>query len=111
VIGAGIEGIMHCGYSDRKWVLVSAVFLMICGIVVLVFGTKATHIVAGLGSGYTRTFIQAAQMYMLGTIAVAVVFFLAKGRSRLMWLRAAIICSAVSVDIFLGAREIIDCVM
>jgi hypothetical protein len=50
-------------------------------------------------------------MYMLGAIAVGVVFFLAKGKSRLMWLRAAIICSAVGVDILLGAGHIIDSVM
>ncbi len=111
VIGEGIEGIIHCGYSDRKWVLASAVLLLICGITALLFGTKATHVFAGLGAGYTRLFIQAAQMYMLGAIAVGVVFFLAKGKSRLMWLRVAIICSAVGVDILLGAGHIIDSVM
>jgi len=111
LIGEGIEGIIHCGYSDRKWVLASAIVLLACAIVTLLLGTKATHVFAGLGSGYTRRFIESAQMYVVGAIATGVIFFLAKGKSRLVWLRAAIVCSAIAVDIFLGAGRIVDSVM
>ncbi len=111
LIGEGTEGIIHCGYSDRKWILASAIVLLSCAIVALLFGTKATRIFAGLGAGYTRLFIQAAQMYVVGAIATGVVFFLARGRSRLVWLRAAIVCSAIGVDIFLGAGHIVDAVL
>lgn len=110
LIGEGTEGIIHCGYSDRRWVLASAIVLLVCAIIALLFGTKATHVFAGLGSGYARLFIEAAQMYVAGAIATGVIFFLARGKSRLMWLRAAIICSAIAVDIFLGARSIVDAV-
>lgn len=109
--GEGLEGIIHCGYSDRKWVLASATVLLACAITTLIFGTRATRVFAGLGSGYTRLFIEAAQMYVLGAIAVGVVFFLARGKSRLVWLRVAIICSAIAVDIFLGAGHTVDSVM
>jgi len=108
LIGEGIEGIIHCGYSDRRWILASAIVLLSYAIVALLFGAKGTHVFAGLGSGYTRLFIQAAQIYVAGAIATGVIFFLARGKSRLVWLRAAIICSAIAVDIFLGARSIVD---
>lgn len=111
LIGEGIEGIIHCGYSDRKWILASAVVLPACAVVALLFGTKATHIFAGLGAKYTRLFIQAALMYVVGAIATAVVFFLAKGKSRLVWLRAMIVFLAIGVDIFLGAGHIVDAVL
>jgi hypothetical protein len=111
LIGEGIEGIIHCGYSDRKWILASAVVLLACAIITLIFGTKASHVFAGLGLRYTRLFIEAAQMYVVGAIATGVVFFLARGKSRLVWLRAAIVCSAIAVDTFLGAGHIVDSVM
>jgi hypothetical protein len=108
LIGQGTEGIIHCGYSDRRWMLASAIVLLCCAAAALIFGTEATHIFAGLGAGYTRDFIQAAQMYVAGAIATGVIFFLARGKSRLVWLRAAIICCALAVDIFLGARSLAD---
>ncbi len=111
LIGEGIEGIIHCGYSDRKWILASSIVLLACAIVALLFGTKATHVFAGLGSRYTRLFIEAAQMYVAGAIATGVVFFLARGKSRLAWLRVAIVCSAIAVDVFLGAGHVVDSVM
>jgi hypothetical protein len=110
LIGEGTEGIIHCGYSDRKWILASAIVLLVCAAVTLLFGIRATHIFAGLGAKYIRLFIQAAQMYIAGAIAMGVVFFLARGKSRLVWLRAAIVFSAIGVDIFLGARNIADAV-
>jgi hypothetical protein len=111
LIGEGIEGVIHCGYNDRRWILASSILLLACAVVTLLFGTKATHIFAGLGSGYTRLFIEAAQMYVVGAIATGVVFFLARGKSRLVWLRAGIVCSAIAVDVFLGAGHIVDSVM
>ena len=71
----------------------------------------SAHVFAGLGAKHTRGFIEAAQMYMVGVIAIGVIFFFARGKSRLMWLRAAIICSATAVDIFLGARSIVDAIL
>jgi hypothetical protein len=110
LLGEGTEGIIHCGYSDRKWILASAIVLLVCAAVTLFFGIRATHIFAGLGAKYIRLFIEAAQMYVAGAIAMGVVFFLARGKSRLVWLRAAIVFSAIGVDIFLGARNIADAV-
>jgi hypothetical protein len=111
LIGEGIEGIIHCGYSDRRWILASAFVLLLCGITVLLFGTKATDIFAGFGGKYADLFMQAAQMYMVGAIATGVIFFLAKGKSRLVWLRAAIVFSAIGIDVFLGAGHIVDAVL
>jgi len=108
LIGEGTDGLVHAGYNDRKWVLASAVVFMIAAVITLIMGTKSTYVIAGLGSGYTRLFIAAVRMYILGAIAMVVIFFFAKGRSRLLWLRTLILSSAMAVDIFLGARHIID---
>ena len=111
LIGEGTDGLIHAGYNDRKWLLASAVVLLSAGLVILIMGTKSTYVIAGLGSEYTRQFIEAARMYILGAIAMVVVFFLAKGRTRLLWIRLGILCSALAVDIFLGARYIVDSIL
>ena len=50
LIGEGITGIIHCGYRDRNWILVSSIVLLVCSIITLIFGTKAAHVFAGLGA-------------------------------------------------------------
>ena len=47
-------------------------------------------------------------MYILGTIAVAIIFFMARAKVRAAALRWVLLCLAVAVDIFLGARFIVD---
>jgi hypothetical protein len=47
-------------------------------------------------------------MYVLGSVALIIIFFFAKGKSRLLWLRTIILSSALIVDIFFGARYIVD---
>ena len=47
-------------------------------------------------------------MYIFGAIAVAIIFFMARAKLRIAALRWIILCSAMAVDIFLGARFIVD---
>jgi len=107
LIGEGADGLIHAGYNDRKWVLSVAIVLLVAAVVTLLLGTKCAQIFAGLGLKYTRLFAEAAKMYILGAIAMGIIFFLAKGKTRLLWLRTVVFCAAMGVDLFLGARYII----
>lgn len=49
-----------------------------------------------------------AKMYMLSAVAMAMLFFVAWAKLRIHWLRLAILCSPAALDIFLGARFIVD---
>jgi len=47
-------------------------------------------------------------MYILGAIATAIIFFIARAKLRITAVRWAILGVAAAVDIFLGARFIVD---
>lgn len=108
LIGAGLQGLISAGFADRKWVLAAAVIVGVLAIVTLLLATEYFQTFLSLGSGYARLFVQAAWMYILGAITVAIVFFMARANLRFGWLRWVILCSAMAVDIFLGARFIVD---
>ena len=50
-------------------------------------------------------------MYVLGAIVLMTLFFVARARLRVAFLRAAVICAALAVDIFLGARFVVDAIL
>jgi hypothetical protein len=108
VTGVGMQGIVSASHADRKWVLITAVIMAALAIIALLLATKYYDIFAGFGAKYARLFMQTAKMYILGAIAVSVIFFMASAKLRLAALRWAILCSATAVDIFLGARFIVD---
>ena len=74
----------------------------------LLLANRYFEIFAGLGTEYAKLLVEAATMYILGTIAVAIVYFMARAKLRIRWLRLVILCSAMAVDVFLGARFIVD---
>jgi len=108
LIGAGMQGLVSSGFADRKWVLASAVIMAACSVAVLMAAVKYTGPFAGLGTGYAKLLTESAKIYLLGTVAAGIIFFMTRAKSRIHWLRLAILCSAVAVDIFLGARFIVD---
>jgi hypothetical protein len=108
IIGEGIHGLILAGHADRKWVLVTAVIMGVCSIVTLLLATKYSGMFAGLGTKYAKLFVAAATMYILSIVAVTILYFMARTRLRINWLRMAILCSAMALDVFLGARFIID---
>ena len=108
IAGAGMQALAWSGSADRKWILAAAVIMMALSIVTLLLATKYFQVFAGLGAGYAKIFLQAAKMYILGAIAAAIVFFMARAKLRIRWLRLAVLCSATAVDIFFGARFIVD---
>jgi hypothetical protein len=111
LIGAGMQGLTSAGSADRKWVLAAAIIMAALSIVTLLLAAKYFHIILGFGKEYAELFTSAAYMYILGTIALAIIFFMARARLRLHRLRLAILCSAMAVDIFFGARHIVDSIL
>ncbi len=106
LIGAGMQGLVLAGYADRKWVLITTGIMAVLAIIALLLATKYYDIFAGLGAKYARLLVQTAKMYMLGAIAVSVIFFMARAKLRIAALRWVILSLAIAVDIFLCARFI-----
>ena len=108
LIGAGMQGLVSAGSADRKWLMMTTAIMAALSIVTLLLATKYFSVFAALGAGYTTLFVQATKMYILGTIAVAVIFFMTRAKLRLAGLRLVLLCSAMAIDIFFGARFIVD---
>jgi hypothetical protein len=108
IIGEGMHGLILAGHADRKWLLVTAVIMSVCSIVTLLLATKYSGMFGGLGTKYAKLLVAATTMYILGTIAVAIVYFITRVKLRINWLRMVILCSAMALDVFLGARFIVD---
>jgi hypothetical protein len=108
IIGAGLQGLCSAGFADRKWILLSMAFMAGLSIVTLLQATKYFQVFAGFGDEYANLFLADAKLYVAGTVALAMVFFIARAKLRLAWLRWAVLGSAAAVDIFFGARFIVD---
>ena len=108
IIGVGLQGFVSAGYADRKWILAITIVMGSLAIVTLLLATKYFQIFLGLGSGYARLFTKEAKIYILGAIAIAIIFYLSHAKLRMHLLRETILFAAIAFDIFLGARFIID---
>lgn len=111
IIGAGLQGLCSAGFADRKWILAGAVFTAGLSIVMLLLATKLFQVFAGLGDEYAKLFLADAKMYIVGTTALAIIFFIVRAKLRIAAIRLIILCSALAIDIFLSARFIIDKVL
>jgi hypothetical protein len=108
IIGAGLQGLCSAGLSDRRWILLSIAFMAGLSIVTLLQATKYFQVFAGFGDKYANLFLADAKMYIAGTVALAVIFFIARAKLRVHWLRWVVLGSATAVDIFFGTRFIVD---
>jgi hypothetical protein len=108
LIGVGMQGFALAGYADRNWILLTAAVSGALAIVTLLLATKYFQVFAGLGRDAARLLTESAKMYILGTIAIAIIFFLACAKLRVSVLRWILLCSAMAVDIFFSARFIVD---
>jgi hypothetical protein len=109
--GIGLHGLIEAGPADKKWILTAAIILGVLAIVTLLPAAKCFQVFLGLDTGYGRLFLQAAEIYLVGAAATGIIFFLTRQNLRLHWLRWAILCAALGIDIFLGARYIVDQVL
>ena len=111
LIGAGTQGLILCGFADRKWVLATAGMCGALAIVMFLLATKYFQTFPGLGAGYARVFTDTGRMYALGAITMLVIFFLVRAKlpaERRIPIRAILLFPAMAVDIFLSARFIVD---
>ena len=108
LVGVGIQALTSASWADRIWVLLAAVVVAALGLATLLMAVKCESIFANLGGKYAELLLKTAWMYLLGTVAVAIIFFMARARLRLRALRWVILGAATAVDIFMSARFIVD---
>jgi len=108
LIGIGMEALALAGPTDKNWVLATAVIMTVLSITALLLAPKYYNIFAGLGAKHANLLVNTAKMYILGAVAAAIIFFMARAKLRIAALRWLVLCSAMAVDIFLGARFIVD---
>lgn len=108
LVGVGLQALASATWADRKWVGAVAIIMAVLSVVTLLLATNYFQIFAGLGAKYARLLVTTAKMYILGTLAVTIVFFMSRARLRISWLRLVLLCAAIAVDIFFGARFIVD---
>jgi hypothetical protein len=106
--GVGLHGLIEAGPADRGWVLAVAIFLGMLAVIVLLLAAGGFRVFPGLAEGDDRLLLQAAEIYLVGTGATGLIFLLARQNLRLHWLRWAVLCAALGLDIFLGATHVAD---
>ena len=107
-VGEGLQGLLYASKADRKWLLYGVVMMAVLAGVMMLFAVKYYQVFAGMGEGYARIFSETAKMYALGMVAMGIVFFMASAKLRIHWVRVVLLCVAIAVDIFVGARFIVD---
>jgi len=108
LIGAGMQGLICAGFADRKWILFDVIVMGALAIATLLLATESFQIFAGLAEDTAKLFTEAAKIYILGAIVVAVIFFMAHTKLLMRPLRQVVLCAAMTIDIFLGARFVVD---
>ena len=107
IIGAGMQGLVCAGMADRKWILIASAVMGALAIATLLFSTKSFQSFASLGSAMGRLFVHTAEMYILGAIMMAVLFFLVRTNLRIHSLRQVLLCAAMGLDIVFSATFVI----
>ena len=108
LIGEGMQGLASAGFADRGWILVTAAIMAALAIAMLLLASKYFQTFLGLGAEYAKLFTEAGKMYALGAIVAAIIFFMIRAKLRMRLLRLLVLCAAMTVDIFIGARYIVD---
>lgn len=108
IIGAGIQTLISAGFTDRKYILLAMITVLVLSIAALLLATKYSHVFSFFTAQYAKLFLQTAKMYLLAAIAIAVIFFITRAKLRLTPLRAATIYAAIAIDIFYTAQLIVD---
>jgi hypothetical protein len=111
LIGVGTQGLISAGLTDRKWILLAAILLGVLAIATLLSATKCFQIIAGLGAGYARLLTETAKMYILGAVTMGMLFVIARAKLRLGIIRQILLCAVMAIDIFFGARFIVDTIL
>jgi len=108
MIAEGIQGLTGAGFADRRWVLATAIILAALSLAAVLAAKKYAAALSLLGIKEIWLFIYTAKMYALGTAASVIIYLMTRVQLRLGWVRLILLCSAMAVDIFLGARFLAD---
>ncbi|MBN1505413.1 MAG: hypothetical protein JW955_01135 [Sedimentisphaerales bacterium] len=109
--GIGLQGLLEAGFTDRKWLLTAVGIVSALSIANLFLATKYFQVIFGLADRYAQLFVLTGKMYLLGAVATGIIFVMVRQRLRVHWLRWAVLVAALTVDIVLGARYVIDRVL
>jgi len=108
LVGVGVQGLASAGFADRKWVLLISIILGTFAIAALLLATKYFQIFLGLAAGYARLFTQTGKMYILGTVAAGIIFFIIRAKLRVTVIRLIILSAAMAIDVFFSAKFVLD---
>jgi len=108
VVGAGMQALIYAGPADRKWILAASIVMGTLAIATFLLATESFRTFAGLGSGHSVLFVHTAKMYVLGAVTTAIFCFIVRVKLRMHLLRLLLLCAPMALDIFLGARFVID---
>jgi len=108
VAGGGMQGLICAGFNDKKWILFVTGVSAALAITTLLLATECFQVFLGLGHTYGKLLTEAATMYILGAITLAILFVIVRAKLRLGFLRLLLLSAAMALDIFLGATFIID---
>ncbi len=108
IIGMGMQGFCSAGPADRGWVLAGTAFMAGLSIITLLLATEYFQKFASLGDKYAKLFLVDAKMYIVGTVALAIIFFMVRAKLRLPWLRWSVLGLGTAIDIFFSARFVVD---
>ena len=110
LIAEGFCGLSYAAVADTKWVLISIAAMGFFAIVTLMLATKYFQFF-GLADDYARLLIESAKMYILGAVAAGIILFMARAKLRVLWIRRLVLGLAVAIDVFYGARFIVDSIL
>jgi hypothetical protein len=106
--GAGMQGLVSAGPADRKWVLLAAIVMGVLAIVALLLATKHFQSFLGIADEYARLLTHAGQLYLLGAVAQAVLYFIARAKLRLHRIRLVLLCAPIAIDVLICAPYVVD---
>ena len=106
--GIGLQGLIEAGSADKGWILTATILLGILAIVALLLAAGGFQAFPGLRDSDGRLFLRTAELYLVGAGATGFVYLLTRQNQRLHWLRWAILCTALGMDVFLGATYVAD---
>ncbi len=106
--GVGVQGISIAGARDKKWLLLAASLMAALAIFALLLATKYFQVFLGLAFGYAKLFLEAGKIYSLGAVVIGIIFVITRLKFRASILRQGLLVAVLGLDIFIGARFIID---
>jgi hypothetical protein len=107
----GLQGLLEAGSADKKWVLVAAAGQALLAILMLLLAAKYFQFIFHLADRYAQLLVEESKMYLLGMMAVTMVFLMTCRQLRLQWLRWLILATAPALDIVISAQDLVDRVL